>query len=211
MLGIGVFILAANWFMGTWNVFLNLIITIIAAMVASSYFEILAEMIDERQPTYTYFADFVALWGLFFATFLVVRVFAEFLSKYRMRLNMWVDFSMRTVLGMAMAWVFICFTFFTLHTAPIPWSWLGFQSTPQTTNALVGPDRMWMQFMQSRSRWALSESRNGLLFAPDTRPEHPDDEGRDCRVFDPHGEFIFKYAARRQALAFEEQLRVNRQ
>ena len=33
-------IVAGMWFLGTWNVFINLVITILAGTIASSYFEV---------------------------------------------------------------------------------------------------------------------------------------------------------------------------
>ena len=201
-------ILGSNFFMGSWNLFLNLVITILAATFATSFFEVVAEILDGAQPSYTYFADFLGLWLLFFLSFIVLRLFAEMLSSHKLRLSPFVDYPLRVVLGTALAWVFICFTFFTFHTAPVPNNWLGFQRSPDTWNLLVGPDRMWLQYAQSRSRGALAEFRNAPWLDEDERAEHPDDEGRNCRVFDPFSEFIFKYRQRRVLLNQEKTLRV---
>ena len=212
LLALGLFfvIVAATWFMGTWNIFLNLVITIFAATVASSNFEIVANMIEGSDASYTYLADFLGLWIVFVFTFIALRVAAELLTKFQMKMNIWVDITMRTGLSMLNAWIFICFAFFTLHTAPLPLegSFAGFQESPDTRNLAIGPDRLWMSYVQSRSRGALSEFRDPLLLEADEREEHPDDVGLNCRVFDPFGDYIFKYHHRRVVISSEETLRV---
>ncbi len=206
-----IIIVAGMWFLGTWNVFINLVITILAGTIASSYFENVAVMIENADDSLTYVADFLALWLCFFGSFIILRIFADGTTKYRMNLNMWVDFAMRTVLGMVTAWVFICFTLFTLHTAPLPLegAWGSFQEDPDTYNLGVGPDRLWMSYVQSRSRGALAESKNGLFFEEDKRDDHPDDADLNCRVFDPFGDFIYKFHHRREEVWNRDELRVN--
>jgi hypothetical protein len=203
-------VVASSWFWGTWNIFLNLIIAILAGTIASSYYENVANFIETKSPSDTYLADFLGLWLLFALSFLAMRLVAEFLSQYRMSLDWWVDIAMRSVFSVILAWVFICFTFFTLHTAPVPTDWMGFQANPETRNLGIGPDRLWLSYVQSRSRGALAEFQDPVFLDADTRPEHPDDVGRNCRVFDPNGDFIFKYHSRRMLLQSEEALRVER-
>ncbi len=210
-LGIFFVIVAGTWFMGTWNIFLNLIITILAATLATSFFEVVATMIQEQDPSYTYFADFLGLWIVFGISFVILRVMCEVLTKYKLKMNLAVELLMRTGLSMTNAWIFICFAFFTLHTAPLPveGGWGSFQDSPESRNLGIGPDRLWMSYAQSRSRGALSEFKDPLFLEADKREDHPDDEGMNCRVFDPFGDYIFKYRHRRDILATEESIRIS--
>ena len=199
------------WFLGTWNVFINLITTILAGTIASSYFENVAVIIEDADSSLTYIADFLAIWFCFFGSFVFIRIVTDAASKYRMKMNIWIDFAARTFLGMITAWVFICFTLFTLHMAPLPLegAWGSFQEEAESRNLLIGPDRLWMAYVQSRSRGALAESRKGLFFGEDDRDEHPDDEGINCRVFDPNGDYIFRFHQRRKEVWERDELRVN--
>ena len=73
------------------------------------------------------------------------------------------------------------------------------------------PDRMWLAFIQSRSRGALSASKSSdLLFKEDKAPSHPDDAGDDKRVFDPYADFLPFYAEKRQEIADRAVLRVGK-
>ena len=154
---IAALIVGMTWWLGSWNIFINLINFFIAALVASSFFESLAGMLESFDTTYRYFIDFVAIWLLFFITFGLLRLVTDFLTVYQMQMNFWVELPLRTILSLWLAGGFICFTFFTLHLAPLPPE--NYSSSPQTKLFGFGPDRMWAAFIQSRSRGALSESK----------------------------------------------------
>lgn len=219
LFGIFVVVVAATWFMGLWNNLLTLINLILAATIATGYFEAVANALDNsvdpesgqqyagQFKQYTYLLDFLALWGIFFICFGFLRLCTELLSKYKMKFNIWVELAGRSVLSIWIAWMLICFTTFTLHTAPLPEKAFGgeFQPTPEARNFLgIGPDRLWMAFMQSRSRGALS---NWEVRASDL---HPDDQDKNYQPFDSKGDFIFRYHHRRTVFAGEEQITVSR-
>ena len=82
--------------------------------------------------------------------------------------------------------------------------------TQATAPAEVGtfPDKLWLAFIQSRSRGALAASQAAGGGLPEYRlGEHPDDAGTDRRVFDPYGEFLLEMEDRRWKLSKKEQLR----
>lgn len=202
-------IVLATWFLGLWNNVITFVNTVMAAMIASNFFEPLADLIDNESSTYTYLLDFVCLWLLFFLSFVVMRLITDVLSRNRVQFNLWLDRIVRTVFGAGTAWVFICFMLFSLHTAPMnPQT---FQVTPDEELFAGAPDRLWLGFLQSRSRGALAAPMSGPLMPEyDLNTLHNEDKDLDCRVFDSKSDFIYKYHYRRVQLSNEEELRVNR-
>lgn len=194
--------------MGLWSNVLTLVMVFIAAMVASSGFETVADFIESLDPTYTYVADFLGAWLLFFVTFGVLRLLAEAMSRYKLKFDVVIDYFGRSVAALATAWIFICFATFTLHMAPA--SPELFDVGPRDQVLAVGPDRLWMRFIHSRSKGALADSTAALIFPEYDVPQHPDDAAMNVRVFDPWADFVFKYRHRREKWSEQEQLRVYR-
>ena len=199
-------VVGAQWWFSSWNIFLNLINFFISALVASSFFEPLADKLESFDSSFTYIVDFIAIWLLFVATFVAMRLGTDMLSKYQLRMNVWAEFGLRTVLACWLAGGFVCFTFFTFHLAPFPPG--EFIGSPKSVLFGFAPDRKWMAFVQSRSRGALSESKNASFLPEYDLPDHPEDIELAARVFDPHAEFAKKYIQRRATLSKSKTLRV---
>jgi hypothetical protein len=93
----------------------------------------------------------------------------------------------------------VCFTTFTLHTAPLSRNFLGgkFQEEgPKGANFFgIGPDWQWLA-------WMHTMSYDGAL---SHRPEGNEFEN----VFDPKSDFILRYGARRKAFEDVRDVRVN--
>ncbi len=186
---------AMMWNEGMWSNALTLVNVIFAAMVATNYFEPLADWLESQLSSYTYLFDYLSMWLLFALSVGIFRAATDAISKYRVRFRMPVEHTGRVLFAAMTGWVLVCFTCTTLHTAPLArTSFRGsFQATPKSNNFLgFAPDRLWLGFMQSRSQGALSQADQS------TRSPYPADQGK--RVFDPRSEFILKYAARRQKL-----------
>ena len=186
---------AMLWNEGMWSNALTLINAVLAALVATNYFEPAAAALDKsgRLPTYTYLLDYLVLWGIFFVAFTVFRAFTDAISKYRVRFKLPVEQAGRVIFAAATGWVLVCLALMTLHTAPLArTSFRGsFQQEPLSNNFLgMAPDRMWLGFVQSRSMGALSSD-------PPV-------------VFDPQSEFIMKYGSRRENFSKEPEIRVQR-
>jgi hypothetical protein len=100
------------------------------------------------------------------------------------------------------AWVFICFAMMTMHTAALPRNYLGgsFQPEPDSKMLWAAPDQQWLALIHELSK--------GSLAAYDTLP---DKKGTRPRVFDPNGEFIIRYAARRAEFETKPGIRVRRE
>ena len=204
-----IFIPLALWFLGFWSCALTFVNILLSAMIASNWFEPLADALDGGSSTYTYVLDFSALWLLFFLSFTLLRVATDSLSRMKVEFHPAMDMSMRSVIALASAWVFVCFLQFSFHVAPLPIN--AFQETPEAANFVGQPDRLWLGFMQSRSQGALAASLTEPLSAEYSKDDlHPDDTGLNSRVFDSTGDFIYKYNNRRETLAGQSKLRVPR-
>ena len=82
---------AMLWNEGLWGNAITLVNVVLAAMLATNYYEPLADLLDGKFPKYTYFADFVSLWLIFTVTYFVMRLLTDTLSKYRVRFKMPVE------------------------------------------------------------------------------------------------------------------------
>ncbi|HMP79545.1 MAG TPA: hypothetical protein PKD54_08845 [Pirellulaceae bacterium] len=197
-------VVGSTWWMGLWSNFLNLVNFFLAALCASAFYENVAWTIEQNAPAYTYLADFLAVWLTFFVVFVFLRVVTDVISRLRLKFDPITEYFGRSLLSLWLALSFIAFTFFTLHLAPLPPD--SFQTTPDQRMIGVGPDRLWLGFIQSRSRGALSAYKTSDLFDDYDLLSHPDDLELDARVFDPQGKFIFEHRARRVRIANKEVL-----
>ena len=202
-------IIGSTWWFGLWNNLLTLINLLLAGLVASSFYENMAITLEAWAPSFIYFSDFLAVWLIFVLVFAVLRTATDLLSSMRLRFDPVTEMMGRSVLSIWIAVVFIAFSFFTLHMAPIPPDFYGdLAAKPARRMIGVGPDRFWLAFIQSRSRGALAESRTApLLPAYDAADSHPEDAELDARVFDPKARFIDDFHANRQKLSQQSTLR----
>jgi hypothetical protein len=93
------------------------------------------------------------------------------------------------IVAAATAWIVVCFTAATLHTAAVPRDLI--QATPEARMFFgLSPDRRWLQWV-----------RGSTLHGPFGRPEH---------AFDEKADFIVRYATRRKQLEAQPELRVRR-
>lgn len=205
-LGIVVLIMGSTWWFGLWSNILNLLNFFIAALVASSFYENLAYTLEGFDPSYQYLTEFVSLWAIFVASFVFLRLVTDILSPVRLRFNPLVDYIGRTVVCLWLALSFLSFAFFSLHLAPLAPD--AIYADPNQKELGIGPDRLWLAMIQSRSRGALSAYRQSNIFGDYQLTAHPDDLNLDARVFDPQGNFIFEQAARRLRISKNTTLRV---
>ena len=129
----------------------------------------------------------IALQGTFCVLLLVMREITDRLSRTRVRFRKPVELAAGPLVAMLTAWVVVCFTAASLHTAPVPRDFI--QPTPEARMFFrLAPDRRWLAWVRGSS-----------LKGPFARPDH---------AFDPDADFILRYADRRKALEAEETLRV---
>ncbi len=197
-------VIASTWWFGIWNNLLTLVNMILAGLIASAYYEGLATMLQNSMG-YKDLVDFLAVWILFVVSFIVLRSLTDITSSRRLNFDPLVEIIGQSVLSIWIACVFLAFTLFTLHLSPLTPS--DFQANATDSTLGIGPDRMWLAFIQSRSRGALSASKEASFLAKEyTLEDHPDDVELNVRVFDPRGTFIQDNLTRRTTLAGKKAL-----
>jgi len=172
---------------GLWSNCIKLFNVVLAAMLATNYFEPLADFLTVRMPTYTYVWDLIAVWGIFAVALIVMQTITDRISRVQVRFRKPVEMAGGIFLACWVGWMMVCFTAFTLHLAPMSQSFLGdsFGASPDEAVFFgLAPDRQWLAFMHGMTD-------NGSL----AKSHAPEDERT---VFDPDADFIFKYAASRK-------------
>lgn len=180
---------AALWKEGIWSSLVMLLNVVLAATVATAWYEKLVAVLEPRLPSFTYLLDFVALWGLFCLLLLGLREATDRISRTRVKLRRPVELFGGPLVAALAGWVMTCFTAATLHTAPVPRAVV--QPTPETRMFFgLAPDRKWLA-------WVRGATLTGPFAVPGS-------------AFDKDADFIIRYADRRQRLEGEPGLRVNR-
>ena len=184
-------VIAMMWQEGLWSNALTFVNVVLAALLATNYYEPAADFFEDNAPSYSYLWDFIAIWLLFSVIYLILRAVTDGISRHRVRFKMPVELAGRIGFAALTAATIIGFFSMSLHTAPLARTAVkgGFQEQPMSGNFLgLAAGRKWLAFVQSRSRGPLSQvdetaaGTNGV------------------REFDPKSEFVLKYGQRRQDL-----------
>lgn len=187
LLGVFVAVAFAIWREGPWSGLIMFLNVLLAASLATAWYPSVVARIEPAAASYTYLLDFVVLQGLFCVLLLAFREVTDRLSRTRVRFRRPVELAAGPIVAVLTAWVVVCFVAASLHTAPVPRDFV--QPTPEARMFFgLAPDIRWLA-------WVRGSSMSG----PFARPSTP---------FDPDADFIIRYAARRQALEQEQQLRV---
>lgn len=187
LLGIFIAVTFALWKEGLWGAAIMLLNTLLAATLATAWYEWIVALLKPRVPSYDYLLDFTVLWGLFSLLLLVFREIADRMTRTRVRFRKPVEMFGAPVVAAIAAWVTVCFTAASLHTAPVPRDLV--QPAPEARMFFgLAPDRRWLA-------WVRGSSIDGPF-------------GRPAAAFDPQADFILRYADRRHALEGEPTLRV---
>ncbi len=190
LLGIFIAVAFAIWREGAWSGLIMLLNLLLAASFATAWYPLVVSWIEPRARSYTYLLDFVVLQGLFCLLLLAFRETTDRISRNRVRFRKPVELAAAPLVAVVTAWVMVCFTAASLHTAPVPRDFI--QPTPETRMFFgLAPDRRWLSWMQGST-----------INGPFARQDH---------AFDPDADFILSYASRRSALEKQEELRVRSQ
>jgi len=174
---------------GLWSNVIRFVNVVFAGLLATSWYPNLAATLEGMQVSFGYVWDFVAVWALFTFFITVFSLLTGIVSRNRVRFKFPVDIGGGIFFACLTGWVMVCFSAMTLHMAPLQPTFLGgFQATPQSKVLGIGPDRLWLAFVDSASQGAFA----GVLTQ---------------RSFDPDGDFILRYGARRRQFAGFRQLR----
>jgi len=187
LLGIFVAVSFALWREGPWSGLIMLLNVLLAASLATAWYPAVVAKLEMFLPSYSYLLDFLALQGTFCLLLLVLREITDRTSRTRVRFRRPVELVAGPVVAVLTAWIVVCFTAASLHTAPVPRDMI--QPTPEARMFFgLATDRRWLA-------WVRGSSRRG----PFADPGQP---------FDPAADFILRYASRRKALEAEPALRV---
>jgi hypothetical protein len=181
---------------GLWTNAINWVNVVFAALLATNYFESVADWLKGLDSSFDYFWDFISLWALFAIFFSGLRFATDWVSRTKVSFSRNIDLVGGVFFAGWIGWVLVCFTTMSLHTAPLGQAPLGgsFQPTPQASNFPLNPDRLWLSFVQMESDGALSRP------APQSNPK--------LHEFDPRGDFILRYGASRRNFERAPDIRV---
>ena len=180
---IGVF--AALMREGLWSNAITLVNVLTAALLATDFYQSLADWLTIKVPQGKYFWDFAMLWILFAVILLALRTATDRISRVKVRFLKPVEMVGGYLFGLWTAWIFVCFLTMTLHTAPLGRDFL-FGGFKPEKRLLFGaaPDRVWLAFAQRMSRGPFK--RRSFDIAPERY------------TFDYDATFIPRYASRRK-------------
>ncbi|HUT95126.1 MAG TPA: CvpA family protein [Thermoguttaceae bacterium] len=166
---------------GMWGNALRLINVVTAALLATNFWEPVAGFLEGSiSKPFSYFWDFIALWGLFIFFLLIFRLATKSASKVDVKFLGLANRIGGAVFAVVIGWFMVSFVLMSLHTAPLKEKFLfgGFDAEKKMFLGMK-PDRFWLSYMEWMSKGPFSRSTP--------------------RVFDSEHEFIPKYAARRAA------------
>ncbi len=173
---------------GLWSNTVTLVNVITAALIATNYFEPVANFLDRQEPSFTYVWDLAAIWLIFGFTMVVLRTATDYMSNIKVRFFMPVEKVGGIIMAVWVSWIVLCFTTMTMHTAPLARHFAGgaFQQQPDSKMLFgLAPDRVWLAWVHRESKGAMSRFSGA---AP----------------FDRQGDFIVRYSNRRGE--FESQI-----
>lgn len=173
-----------TWLHGLWSNLLTLVNMLLAALVATIFYEPAATALRDSMAQMTYLLDFLLLWLLFAVSFGIFRLATDLISRERLRFPPMVELVGRSITAVIIGYVMVMFTTMTLHTAPLQASpFNGAWSTPGEASFLgLRPDAQWLSFVRGQSQMGL----------------------KGGSVFDENGTFVQRHHARRQAFESEE-------
>jgi hypothetical protein len=174
---------------GLWRALVTFFNVLVAACIATAWYETLAGFLDRYLASYTYLLDFLSIWLIFTVVVSLLRAATDWLVPHAIAFPKLVDLIGGGIVSFVTAWVLMSFTAASLHTAPVPRDVI--QPTPEARMFLgLSPDRKWLAWV-----------RNSSLSGPFSRGTP--------HIFDEKGDFILRYADRRLKLEQSEGLRVS--
>lgn len=175
-------VVASIWWFGAWSILITLVNTVIAGLTASSFYENAAHQLIKIDSSFRLLFPFIAMWLLFALTFVVLRAITDTISRYRLKLDFVTELVSRSLLSMAVGFVFVSFVAFSLHSAPLPSAYFqssktsadevpNFSNTPGTpvVKETFGPDLFWAGMVQLASTGSLSYTAEETDFFPALR------------------------------------------
>jgi hypothetical protein len=152
---------------GLWGNLIMIFNVILAALIATNYFEPLAGWLDGQMSSYTFVLDFVSMWLIFALAIVILRAITDTLSRVKVRFKKPVELAGGLVCGGIIGWLMICFTLFSLHTAPTGLGFVRIGFLPATKMFFgTAPDQQWMRFAREQSNPDNGPLAAGEPFVP---------------------------------------------
>jgi len=181
---------------GLWGAAVLFFNVLMAAVLATTLFEPVANLLESMLPSLTYFMDFVAIWLTFAVCLTVLRLSTDLIARHRVRFKKPVDLAGGVFFAAWIGWLMVQFSLFTMHLSPLARNFMGFQEKPETRMFFgLAPDRNWLAFTHK-------QTKDGTFM----RTPPPSDP--NAYVFDPQGDLILKYGTRRQQFSKEPSMSV---
>ena len=177
---------AVTYTEGLWSNAIRLVNVLIAALLATNFFEPVARFLEGFMPDYKYYWDFPALWVLFAVFMMLMQTATNQVSQVKVRFLKVADQVGGGVFAVLTGWVVVCFTLMTFHAAPLAKNFLveSFQPRQQMFFGLA-PDRKWIAFTRAMSRGPLARSATA------------EEQANHANIFDPDRQFVYRYEQRR--------------
>lgn len=154
---------------------------LLAATLATAWYEPLAEYLETYLKDYANFLDVASLWLLFAVILVLLAGPTSLLFRTKIAFAPPVELAGSLIVGLMTGWTVAEFTALSLHTAPLRSDVV--PVPPQTMLYGLKPDRCWLWWMQG-------STRNGPFAIVD-------------QPFDPKSDFLERHAARRRVLSGE--------
>ena len=167
---------------GMWSNAVRFINVVLAMMLATSFFEPVARLIEKQAESVSFFVDFLALWLVFILSVMILNQITRAVSEVKVRFLKIADNIGSGVFATLIGYLMVCFTVLSIHVAPLGRTafWDGFDPM-QPTFVGMRPEFQWLGFFQHAS--------NGVFC---TYPPN---------VFDPSGQWVNTYTLRRDKVA----------
>jgi hypothetical protein len=166
---------------GLWDNLWAWINTILAGLLATHYFEPLAEWMSLPSSHYHWFWDQLFFWAIYCIAVTMLRMFCEAFSPVRIKFRVPVEMAGKAVFALLTGWTLMCISAFSLHLAATEMTaWGGAFMEKPDDETLFGSDVLWMAFVHKMSD-------------PDSGPISIDEDHQ----FDAEGLYRVKYGLRR--------------
>ena len=139
----------STWWVGFWNNLLTAINCLLAALIATSAYPVIAQRVIDADPeSFTYVGDFVGLWAFFVLSFILLRGLTDSMSKIKLKFDLITEMAGRTIFSIATALVLLAFTNFTLQLAPLDQELFGESGKPTSPADSSIADQAWLSYVQ---------------------------------------------------------------
>lgn len=145
---------------GVFGAGLTFLCVLFAGLLATNFFEPLANMIDGGPGSITRdYADVVALLGLFIVLTFLGRLATDNIAPTEIEYDARVYQAGRWLFALATGYTTMAILLTAVHTAPLPRSFLGFAPERKNLFDICAPDRQWLGLVQHISERVLATGR----------------------------------------------------